>query len=508
MKFFRVDSIKFKKPEPNSCFFVNDNWDDFGFKTSFGVILCDDQGLLHDLGSLKAIPRDWANGRVPVPDEFKKLGREWCTLGVDRDYYVKLTDIKEDVRKNYLKSVRDCVYDHTIYESFKNQQAMKTSLLRGVHEKDVLITFPRVLSGIARRSSFKFNYDFHSGANNKLHSCKFEVDPRSKPPTNIHVLIGRNGVGKTRLLAGMADALTANKATSIGIPGSFNFDEAHERQFLNLIVVAYSAFDKFDPIPIKVREGKAAIPYCYIGIKAHSARDDVLDTPSVTTLKNSDDFSLEFKTSLTVVQRDSGKRERWLKALNILCSDPGIAEFQERVDDSKTGWEDLAQSVEQFALASSGHKIVLLSLTRLVEHVSDRSIVLLDEPETHLHPPLLGSFIRAISELLISQNGVAIVATHSPVVLQEVPSKCVLVVTRSGGEMSISRPDVETFAENVGSLTRKVFGLEVTQSGFYRLLKQAAEGQSFEEIIKEFDEQIGGEGRALARVFAGKREKK
>jgi predicted ATP-dependent endonuclease of OLD family len=83
---------------------------------------------------------------------------------------------------------------------------------------------------------------------------------------------------------------------------------------------------------------------------------------------------------------------------------------------------------ELFGALSTGHKIVLLTITRLVETVDERSIVLFDEPEAHLHPPLLSALIRALSELLISRNGVAIVATHSPVVLQEVPRTCVSIL--------------------------------------------------------------------------------
>jgi hypothetical protein len=69
-------------------------------------------------------------------------------------------------------------------------------------------------------------------------------------------------------------------------------------------------------------------------------------------------------------------------------------------------------------------------------------------------------------------------------------------------------PPIETFAENVGTLTRKVFGLEVTQSGFYRLLKDSANGRDFSDVLSEFNEQIGAEGRALARAFTtgGKNE--
>jgi len=71
---------------------------------------------------------------------------------------------------------------------------------------------------------------------------------------------------------------------------------------------------------------------------------------------------------------------------------------------------------------SSGHAIVLLTITRLVE-LDERSLVLIDEPEVHLHPPLLSAFVRALSDLLIELNGVAIVATHSPVMAH---NECVL----------------------------------------------------------------------------------
>jgi hypothetical protein len=46
-----------------------------------------------------------------------------------------------------------------------------------------------------------------------------------------------------------------------------------------------------------------------------------------------------------------------------------------------------------------------------------------------------------------------------------------------------------------------VFGLEVQESGFYQLLRRAADGGNFEDILAEFDDEVGSEGRALARAF-------
>ncbi|MGW0886092.1 hypothetical protein [Streptomyces sp. NPDC002671] len=84
---------------------------------------------------------------------------------------------------------------------------------------------------------------------------------------------------------------------------------------------------------------------------------------------------------------------------------------------------------------------------------------LLDEPEAHLHPPLLASCIRALSDLLTDRNGVALIGTHSPVVLQEVPRSCVWKVSRIDRRAS-ERLAIETYGENVGILTREAFNLE------------------------------------------------
>lgn len=383
---------------------------------------------------------------------------------------------------------------------------MQTSLLRTVSRRDVLDSFSRILRGDSQLTPYEFTFKFSTGSSDAIEHCEFAVRPDSRPPTNVHVLIGRNGVGKTRLLAGMADALTENKLDSIGVSGKFEFTDK-SNEFLNIIVVSYSAFDRFDPITADRRRSDSSIPYHYIGIKKHidiAKSDGVIEEQ--IALKTADDFYQEFSEIFGKLNDKNSPRyneqryQRWAQALNVLRSDPGLADF---IDELGGGRRSL---VEIFPDLSSGHKIVLLTIARLVENVSDRSLIVIDEPETHLHPPLLGSLIRAISELLISQNGVAIIATHSPVVLQEVPARCVSVISRTGERIRIRRPKTETFAENVGMLTRKVFGLEVARSGFYRLLKESAKDGDFDAVIKEFGDEIGGEGRALARVFTSEDE--
>ena len=96
-------------------------------------------------------------------------------------------------------------------------------------------------------------------------------------------------------------------------------------------------------------------------------------------------------------------------------------------------------------------------------------MVIINEPETHLHPPLLASFMRALSHLLINRNGVALISTHSPVVLQEIPSSCVNIMDNIASIYVMHKPKIETFGENVGTLTREVFCHEMRMKMRFRL---------------------------------------
>lgn len=100
----------------------------------------------------------------------------------------------------------------------------------------------------------------------------------------------------------------------------------------------------------------------------------------------------------------------------------------------------------------------------------------------------------------------AVIATHSPVVLQEVPNSCVWKLSRFGGAVKAERPAIETFGENVGTLTSEVFGLEVERSGFFKLLESMVEQQyDYEDVIGALSGQLGAEGKAMLRVLLANR---
>ena len=123
-------------------------------------------------------------------------------------------------------------------------------------------------------------------------------------------------------------------------------------------------------------------------------------------------------------------------------------------------------------------------------------MVLVDEPETHLHPPLLAAFLKSVRACLEAFDGYAIIATHSPVVLQETPAKYVQVLRRVADQNRVVAPTVETFAESIGVITQEVFNLGDGSTDWHETLRAMAKNHSLEEIEEAFGRKLGFAARS------------
>ncbi len=506
--------LPWRSPRPadarDRAFLVSDSWDDFGFKTLSHLAYVDDDGTWTDIGAIKigAFGMGSGPGRTELPSQpFSQLSSTHFSLGQDDDYYEHLNVLGPEVRDAVLVGLRDIAHDVELRERALKEEVTGTSLLRSVSVTSVRGQFHRLARGGARLSQYDFSYTLPAArAIASPATLSFAVAPESQPPTNIHVLIGRNGVGKTHVLNQMAKTLIDEEANADDVGRFSATSEDANEVFANLVSVTFSAFDHPEPIPARQNRTQG-LSYEHVGLKRAGGVSGEPSSP-----KSFAELTEEFTRSARRCQNDA-RAGRWRRALDMLATDPIFrdANVAALTDGSATGASTdegafALMASEIFRRLSSGHKIVLLTITRLVETVEERSLVLLDEPETHLHPPLLSAFVRALSDLLIDRNGVAIVATHSPVILQEVPRSCVWKVRRSGAVTEVERPEIETFGENVGVLTREVFGLEVTQSGFHRLLANAVDRKrSYNLVVEEFNDQLGGEALALVRALVAAR---
>src|SRR5208282_3318963 len=495
----------------NQAFLVDDGWDDFTFKTMFELVVFDQEGKRIDIGAVKILSHGLLPSRVSIPETFSELGPGYCSLGQEQNYYETIAGLPGELGDEVLRGLRDCVRDPRIFLEFRNEPGFHDSLLRYVSEESVTTTFAVALKGQASLTPFQFAYDYpQRGGSDSALQITFNVNPLSMPPTNVHVVIGRNGAGKTYLLRNIASVLRQPRPRSTSPSGSLRFlpttvvPKPPER-FANLVTVTFSAFDPFLS-PDTPADTEMAIRYAYVGLRKPLALPDVpLDQapqePQVRT-KELHELAAEFRESLAKCM-SGPRRHRWLDAIRTLQTDPGFQEL-EIPSYLENGEDPVAPISEIFNALSAGHKIVLLIVTRLVELADERTLILLDEPESHLHPPLLSSLVRVLSDLLTLRNSVAIVSTHSPVVLQEVPKSCVWVLRRSGETTKAERPEIETFGENVGVLTRGIFGLEVTNSGFHSLISSQVAGghKDYDQVLGEFDQQLGAEARSIARMLA------
>ncbi len=489
----------------NRAYLLTDDWDDwFKFSTLYTLVIFDEDGERHSIGGVKIGQFAMEDGqrRPHIPIEFDELDNRFFSLGQDDTYYSALNSIGAGIRDRVLNNLRDVANDPDLFERALNEKVTGTSLLRSVDRSTVAGQFHRMAQGGARLTDYEFNYVARRRSL-RIEPLKltFTVAPESTPPTNVHVLIGRNGVGKTTLLNDMTRAIVEQNANPNEV-GAFSSD-LDEELFTSLVSVTFSAFDPFEPLPNR-QDKSEGVRYAYIGLKLIGKDKDGKPKPP----KNPDRLSVDFVNSVMIC-RQSGKVARWERALNMLQADPIFSDANVSSLAHLDGDTDALKLAARrlFKNLSSGHKIVLLTITRLVETVEEKTLVLLDEPEAHLHPPLLSAFVRALSDLLINRNGVALIATHSPVVLQEVPTSCVWVVRRTGLCSVAERPEIQTFGENVGLLTREVFGLEVTQSGFHKLLRETVrELPSYSSVMRRFSNELGDEARAIVQGLLAVRD--
>ncbi|MFF0484965.1 AAA family ATPase [Streptomyces sp. NPDC004435] len=480
-------------PHRPGAYLIIDGWNDGGFITTFDLhIRLADTRLLR-IGYLRighvSMRSDGTRRTADLlPDAFTALNHGFFSLAHEDDFYEELRKLPgAGMGYEILRALNDVAFDSSLGRTIRSLEVYQKALLRGRTEQQ-LAAANLIARGLrARVVPFSWHYTPEQEGLRPAHRFEFEAEPGSKPPTNLHALIGRNGVGKSTLLHRLAEAATEGRI-SVRSPSLFE-----DNQFTGCVVVSFSPFDQ--PYDL----ASTAMSFDFVGLRH----------PDGVRMKTEAEWRKEFVDSFATVRIGSRGR-RWRQAIDTLnYSASGFLDEHMPVIDamiregSSRRFEE--RMGEVFDSLSSGHAVVLLMVTRLLEVVGERTLVLIDEPETHLHPPLLAALARTLSDLLSDRNGMAVIATHSPVVLQEVPASCVWLMSRHGAELTAHRPITETYGESVGELTYEAFGLEVDATGFHAAIaREVEQGGTYEEIAGRFTG-LGSEARALLRAMTFER---
>ena len=284
---FYTKEIGFRIPETSrlSVYLTLDNWNDYRYRTFYHITLFDENGTKYDLGYIKiANFGQTTEVRIELPAEFERLDARYFSLGQNSEYYSAIQGLTPQLKELFLTSIRDIIVDKQLQLRALEEDVTRTSLLRDTSIVTIQGQYKRILDGGAILTPYNFKYKTMQTATEAGYELSFKIEPESNPPTNIHVLIGRNGVGKTHLLNNMLKSF-------IHVSSQGNFEHvldvlgrATGESFSRVVSVSFSAFDKFKPYSESDYQ-----TYSYIGLKKIGEN---------TTLKDGNELASEFATSM------------------------------------------------------------------------------------------------------------------------------------------------------------------------------------------------------------------
>lgn len=456
------------------------DWDDYGYRTTFLMKIFLDAQRIIDVGFVKIIRTGQTEGYTKIADsDFLEDNKDFYSLGQDVDYYEELHKLGRHIYDPLLTLLNDIAYDSYLLKNHKDDEGLRVSLMRFSGAKIAAVEAEKIFAAKASKVSLKrpksdFAFTITTKINeNSLLKASFKFPITSPLPGRINVIIGNNGTGKTRLLSNIATILSGygyNEITS-ALTETAGKVEGRRPAFKKIIVLSYSAFDSF-AIPGKSDIEKEHLEskddifgYVYCGLRNHLEGSN-----DKYRLKTHEEINTEFTRNMSSI-RFSEKEDIFNEIMLPILNDISLINTPFGLDGF---FNDDSKVTSNFPLLSSGHKIIVKMISDLVVNMTDEydSLVLIDEPETHLHPPLMASFLKSLKICLESLNGCAIITTHSPVVLQETPSEFVNVLMNDDSSSKLVRPDIETFAENISIITQEVFGLDDGNTDWHDTLKQ------------------------------------
>jgi predicted ATPase len=436
-----------------------DNWNDFGWRCRFLATLHRGEDQLIELGPLRISADGHEFHLQGLPTVLDKLPARSASLGESIAYYRRLRDLPRKLRSAYVTAIRDIVARPSRREPIGEGDLWNKCFMRDASSRHA---WKRGGYYIGTRFEEveppRFDFTMQLTGAARAHELSFDFSEHNDLPNRTMLLIGRNGTGKTRALSALAFAAVSaevfHKETRETMPPT-TIEPAPD--IARVIAISYNAFDEF-PLP---REPTKRAPraigtayrsrgsYKYCGLRTTGGEVSVAEVGRMLS------------EALEPVAQ--GERTDVLERVLSTLLDPTRAQ-------ALTSGDDEIRDAAVTAL-SAGQRLVVAIFSNIVGFIEEGSLLLIDEPETNLHPGLLTTVIAALNETLIEFDSYAIVASHSPILLQQVPSRFVRVFSRDAGNVPrIEQLSFESFGEDLGELTRRVLGLADPERDFTDVL--------------------------------------
>lgn len=451
-----------KKPNVVPCYVLafNDAWNDFGYSTDFTLFFHDKENV-ENIGNVKITNGEGGVSKT-IPDTFTILDDSYCSLGQSYEYYETLKEKTGKYFESFLFALKDAAFYPDIYEKFERNEAFKTSLIRDDRAEQLLRSVKYKLYGFDLNNLYSFKYDFLPKYSKKSVEVEFNFNDNEDLPNRIIGIIGKNGTGKTQLITSLPLDISKNKSEKF-IPRTPIFSK--------VIAVSYSVFDNFD-IPRKT----ASFNYEYCGL-LDDKRELLTERQQLLRFHK----TCEKITSI-------GRIEKWR---NILLSFIDITLLNNFIIEETTPLGEITFSIERTGFnkikkhLSSGQSILVYIISEIMSHIRMDSLLLFDEPETHLHPNAISQLMNIIYELVHEFESYCIITTHSPLIVQELLAKNVYIVEKHENIISVRTPNLESFGQNLTVLTEEIFGNNEIGKQYKKTIdKMVLNGKEHDEIIE------------------------
>ena len=507
----------------------NSDWDDYGYKLVLNFTIWEQTFELR-VNPKNNLSMDYLkSGEGEYPDE------DFCSLGEVAYYEFLKKYLSYKNRQKWFTRSRDLAYNTSVLEKFAIEYSKKSDLhgqtldftppnseyhsflynsfLRTTTLKEIKEVFhPLTVFGYSNSTvhysgdgkniiqavddrETSINYSFKEDGIDKG-ALNFKKNRKSKLPMNVYAVVGGNGSGKSyKINQIISEHMAGDKKFSQILHFSLspfdniiNFDKDGSRKEISdkgkdsdgEIIYEKVGFVsvKYPPILEVLKKAEALAltdvkKYLYQKSSKYLVAENTLKEGFEGEISIKESFSYYIQNLLIDLIASEDKLKMWGDCLNFFT-------FESWVDDIINAFQDRNISkndIEKIDTLSSGQATILLYITKLVSSINQGSLVIFDEPETFMHPPMVKAFIRAVSELVDNNKAFCLMATHSPVIIQEIPH-CNVYKLDSNHELT--NIYYKTYGQNLDTLYKNIYGVELQQTGYNSFFNDRKE-----EIIGE-----------------------
>lgn len=525
----------------------NSDWDDYGYKLVLNLTIWEKTFELRVNPKNDLSMNYLKSGEGEYPDEdFCSLGevtyyeflkkylsykerQKWFTRSRDLASNISLLDtIAEkysEVSDSHGKSLTFLPPNGDVH-NFLYNSFLRTTTLKEIKE----IFYPLTVFGYSNSTVHysgdgkniiqavddrvkSINYSFKEDGIDKG-ALNFKKNRNSKLPMNVFAVVGGNGSGKSHKINQIIQEHLEedNKFSQILHFSLSPFDNIiHFNRDGTSIEVADKEKDSDDgiiyekvgfvsvkhpPIPEVLKKAVSIEIKQYLKEKSRKYLDDdnTLKEGFASKISIKESFTYYIQNLLFDLIASEDKLKMWGDCLKFF-------EFESWVEDIKSAFLDrdiIKEDLEKIDNLSSGQATILLYITKLVSSINQGSLVIFDEPETFMHPPMVKAFIRAVSELVDNNKAFCLIATHSPVIIQEIPH-CNVYKLDSNHELT--NIYYKTYGQNLDTLYKNIYGVELQQTGYNsffnnrkkKIIEEGQEGLEDVNLLSNEDSQYLGD---------------